>query len=104
MDYIETPHLDLNMHLQDEKDRIAAARREKWASQIEDTLRQLHEIDVVWGDIKTSNILVDKDDDAWLIDFGGGQTVGWVADDLAGTKEGDLQGLKRVMDNLGMVE
>ncbi len=64
------------------------ARREKWAAQIEHTLGYLHGADVVWGDAKSSNIPIDDKDDAWVVDFGGGQTWGWVKTELVGTEEG----------------
>ncbi len=95
IDYIqpseEIGNLDCNL-----LHTIAKSRREKWARQVEETLHQLHEIDVIWGDVKPANVLIDKTDDAWIIDFGGGRTEGWVDEDLSGTKEGDLQGLEKI--------
>ena len=32
--------------------------------------------------------------DPWIIDFGGSNTPGWVENDIAGTIEGDKQGLR----------
>jgi tRNA A-37 threonylcarbamoyl transferase component Bud32 len=43
---------------------IESARRTKWASQIEQTLGCFHAVDVVWGDAKTLNVLIDDEDDA----------------------------------------
>ena len=57
----------------------------------------LHEAGIVWGDTKPDNILVDVYGDAWLIDFGGGRTEGWVDPDKAETVDGDLQGLERIL-------
>lgn len=37
-----------------------------------ETIEKLHKVGVVWGDAKADNILIDKNDDAWEIDFGGG--------------------------------
>jgi hypothetical protein len=48
--------------------------------------------------VKAANVLIDKDNNAWIIDFGGGYTEGWVDRDKAGTVEGDLQGLANIMD------
>jgi len=44
---------------------------------------------VIWGDGKTSNVIVAEADDAWLIDFAGGFAQGWVDKELADTVEGD---------------
>jgi len=35
---------------------------------------------------------------AWIIDFEGGHTEGWVDRDKAGTVEGDLQGLENIVN------
>jgi len=55
-------------------------------------------MDVVWGDAKTSNVLIDEHGDAWILDFGGGNTVGWIPEELVGTKEGDFQALKMIFE------
>jgi len=58
----------------------------------------LHNLGIVWGDVKSDNILVDKSSNAVLIDFEGGSTRYWVDKGKAGTVEGDLQGLEKLMD------
>lgn len=50
------------------------ALRRKWADQIKKTTKSLHGIGVVWGDVKLSNVIVDSQNNACLIDFGGGWT------------------------------
>lgn len=77
-------------------------RRRKWASQLCETVNQLHEIGVIWGDGKARNVIIDIDDDAWLIDLGGGWTEGWIDEKLADTVEGDEQAVKRIMQFLGV--
>lgn len=74
--------------------------RRRWASQIEESVKVLHQEGIIWGDAKAENVLIDKNDDAWVIDFGGSYTPGWVDPDKAGTLEGDKQGLRRIMDIL----
>ncbi|KAH6850504.1 hypothetical protein B0I37DRAFT_390598 [Chaetomium sp. MPI-CAGE-AT-0009] len=64
--------------------------RQKWARQIQET-----------RDLKTQNILIDNNGDAVVLDFGGGNTVGWV-DNKYGTMEGEEQGLGKVMEALGV--
>jgi serine/threonine protein kinase len=83
---------------------ISKARKEKWTSQIQETLQSLHSRNVIWGDAKLANILIDEvTDDAWIVDFGGGHTVGWIERDLHGSKAGDLQALVRITAELAAV-
>lgn len=73
----------------------------KWATQIRETVQRLHEIDVTWGDGKPSNVVVDNNDDAWLIDFGGGWSEGWVDEALQNTAAGDNQAVRNITKFLG---
>ncbi|OBT93137.1 hypothetical protein VE01_09222 [Pseudogymnoascus verrucosus] len=61
--------------------------RQRWADQVISTLKHLHEAGIVWGDAKAANVLVDRNMDAWIIDFGGGFTEGWFDREKAGTVE-----------------
>lgn len=74
--------------------------RKRWAEQVSHTVEELHRAGAVWGDAKSDNVLIDKNNDAWVIDFEGGYTEGWVDEDMAGTKEGDLQGLGKILDSI----
>lgn len=65
-------------------------RRKKWSLQIRETIAQLHEISVVWGDAKPDNI-GSKTDDIYIIDFGGGYTDGWGAGATMNMIEGDVR-------------
>ena len=93
----ETPRLGLI-----DINAVAVSRRKKWASQIEEIIEKLHDVGVVWGDAKADNILIDRNDDTWVIDFGGGWTEHWVHPDLADSVKGDLQGLKGIFHFLGV--
>ncbi|RMZ86625.1 hypothetical protein DV736_g6146, partial [Chaetothyriales sp. CBS 134916] len=80
----------------------SSTQRRIWKRQIEQAITWLHERGIVWGDVKPENVLIDKAADAWLVDFGGSSTDGWVDEELAETVEGDLQGLLRLKEFLGM--
>ena len=54
------------------------------------------------GDGKASNIIIDDQDNAWLIDFGGGWTEGWVDKEVADTVEGDEQAVNSIVNSLGV--
>lgn len=56
----------------------ALSLRRKWATQIEHTVKELHRQGVVGGDAKPDNIVIDIDDNAWVLDFGGSGTLGWM--------------------------
>jgi hypothetical protein len=77
---------------------VPLSMRQYWAAEVTETLKRLHESGIVWGDAKPENILVDTQKCPWIIDFGGGYTQGWVQKDLAGTIEGDRQGLSKIVD------
>jgi serine/threonine protein kinase len=81
-------------------DEATPSLRRKWATQIKKTLRGLHDLGILWRDIKTDNVLINEDGDAVLLDFGGGNTLGWVDQDKYGTMEGDEQGLRKIMEAL----
>jgi serine/threonine protein kinase len=83
-----------------EVSKISTERRRKWVAQMRETVEKLHEIGVVWGDGKIDNVVIDEKDDAWLIDFGGGWTEGWVDEKLADTIEGDVQAVKHIAEFL----
>lgn len=74
--------------------------RDRWAKQVSHTVGELHRAGAVWGDAKTDNVLIDTNGNAWVIDFEGGYTEGWVDNDKAGTQEGDLQGLAKILDRI----
>ncbi|KAK6829349.1 hypothetical protein PG989_005836 [Apiospora arundinis] len=77
------------------------ALRRRWIDQITRSVTTLHQNHIIWGDAKAGNVLVDEDDNAWIVDFGGSYTDGWVDPRMAGTVAGDEQGLARIWEALG---
>jgi serine/threonine protein kinase len=80
----------------------APSLRQKWAQQIRETLAELHGLGILWRDLKTQNVLIDNNGDAVVLDFGGGNTVGWVDNGKYATMEGEEQGLRKIMEALGV--
>ncbi|KAJ5941949.1 hypothetical protein N7516_002117 [Penicillium verrucosum] len=70
--------------------------RQKWVDQISQTLTQFHSHNIIWGDAKAANVLIDVSEDVYLIDFGGGYTEGWIEKEKSNSTEGDLQGLENI--------
>ncbi|KAF3076410.1 hypothetical protein CFAM422_001644 [Trichoderma lentiforme] len=60
------------------------------------TLSAMHENHIIWGDVKAENVLIDENEDAWLVDFGGGYTEGWVDKEVAGTVMGDFTSMAKL--------
>lgn len=95
--YIDNGERPLSTRIDpDDPDDPPAAIREKWLGQLDTTLAELHKAGVVWGDVKAENVLIDRDNNAWVTDFGGGYTKGWVSKETAGTIEGDHMGMAKL--------
>ena len=84
------------------KEELSLARREQLMQQIHHTVDQLHRVGIAWGDVKPDNIVIDQDGMPWIVDFGGGCAKGWVDHELSETIEGDLQGLLKIRQYLGL--
>lgn len=84
-------------------------RREKWARQIVSGLADIHEAGYVQGDFTLSNIVIDEDDNAIIIDINRrGCPVGWEPPELSrlidsGQRIGMCIGVKTDLFQLGMV-
>jgi len=82
------------------KASVPRAKRAEWANKGEEYVKELHKHDIVWGDAKADNFMVDANDELWIIDFGGSYTEGWVDPELSETKEGDDMGTEKVVKAL----
>ncbi|KAE9979390.1 hypothetical protein EG328_000875 [Venturia inaequalis] len=79
---------------------ISQRKREKWAKEVERFTDVLHDNDIVWGDAKADNFVLDENEKLWIIDFGGNYTEGWVDAEKAETMEGDEQGIEKIVNAL----
>ncbi|KAM3072752.1 hypothetical protein ACMFMF_007084 [Clarireedia jacksonii] len=73
--------------------------KRRWVDQVFHTVTQLHNCGVIWGDAKPENVLIDANNDAWIVDFGGRCTDAFVnGGPSIGTFEGDIQGLSELVN------
>ncbi|KAF7541411.1 hypothetical protein G7054_g597 [Neopestalotiopsis clavispora] len=79
---------------------VVEEKREKWARETERMIKLLHDNDIVWGDAKADNFMVDRHGELWIIDFGGSYTDGWVDPELMETEEGDDMGVEKIVNAL----
>ncbi|KIW58558.1 hypothetical protein PV05_03066 [Exophiala xenobiotica] len=73
---------------------------ERWYHDVENMIHVLHNKGFIWGDVSPNNMMIDEDENVWIIDFGGGYTEGWVEQEDMETKKGDLEGLQRIKEFL----
>jgi len=77
------------------------AHAEQWKEQVTSAMDYLHKQSKVWGDAKTSNIMVTDDGQrAVLFDFDGATTKGYVSKEQRMTVAGDLQGRAVIFDDI----
>ncbi|GIJ84930.1 hypothetical protein Asppvi_003785 [Aspergillus pseudoviridinutans] len=82
------------------KDPAYSSFRQKWLDQISHSLNSLHAHNILWGDAKPDNVLIDTNNDAYLIDFGGGYTVPWADGKNENKIEGDKEAFEKIRDFL----
>ncbi|KFZ05291.1 hypothetical protein V501_08490 [Pseudogymnoascus sp. VKM F-4519 (FW-2642)] len=93
----------------DGKDELSWPRRERWAKQIVQGLSEIHEAGFVQGDFTLSNIVIDGEDNAKIIDINRrGCPVGWEPPEVAALIESKQRismyiGVKSDIFQLGMV-
>ncbi|KAI9760451.1 MAG: hypothetical protein M4579_001645 [Chaenotheca gracillima] len=76
----------------------ALLKFQQWVEQISRTVSALHDAGIIWGDATVYNVLIDLNDDAWLDDFGGGFTEGWIQRENVESVTGDLEGLAKISE------
>lgn len=79
---------------------VVEDKRQEWAKQAQKATKVLHDNDIIWGDAKADNFMVDRHGKLWIIDFGGSYTEGWVDPDLEETEEGDDMGVDKIVGAL----
>jgi tRNA A-37 threonylcarbamoyl transferase component Bud32 len=73
--------------------------KRRWVDQVFHAVTQLHNRGIVWGDAKPENVLIDANNDAWIVDFGGRCTDAFVnGGPSIGTFEGDIRGLAELVN------
>lgn len=95
--------------LYDHKGRLPWPKRERWAKQIVHGLSEIHEAGFVQGDFTLSNIVIDENDEAQIIDINRrGCPMGWEPPEISALVESGQRiamyiGVKSDLFQLGMV-
>ncbi|KOS21871.1 Protein kinase C-like 3 [Escovopsis weberi] len=80
-------------------------QRVKWVSEVEVTLRRLHECGIVWGAVTPDSVLINADGDAVIVDLGGaGLSLEYAAPEVRQTVRGDMLGLEHMRMELGLID
>lgn len=81
---------------------IPSEKRARWARDAQAMVDVLHAHGITWGDAKADNFLVagTAGEELWMIDFGGGFTEGWVAEGKCETRDGDREGVGKIVGGL----
>ncbi|KAI4089603.1 MAG: hypothetical protein LQ344_005318 [Seirophora lacunosa] len=101
--------VDLLYDHKEEKEQLSWPRRERWAKQIVHGLAEIHEAGFVQGDFTLSNIVIDDNDEAKIIDINRrGCPMGWEPPEIARLVECSQRismyiGVKSDLFQLGMV-
>ncbi|KAL9598060.1 MAG: hypothetical protein Q9219_004754 [cf. Caloplaca sp. 3 TL-2023] len=101
--------VDLLYDHREGKEELSWARRERWAKQIVNGLAEIHEAGFVQGDFTLSNIVIDENDEAKIIDINRrGCPVGWEPPEISRLVECNQRismyiGVKSDLFQLGMV-
>ncbi|KAL8730665.1 MAG: hypothetical protein Q9181_004585 [Wetmoreana brouardii] len=101
--------VDLVFDHKEEKELLSWPRRERWAKQIMQGLAEIHEAGFVQGDFTLSNIVIDENDEARIIDINRrGCPVGWEPPEISRLVESSQRismyiGVKSDLFQLGMV-
>lgn len=80
------------------------ANRMKWFGQIKEIMVQLHGEGICWGDVNPGNVIIDNNDDAWLVYFGGFLTNEFISLQIYETISGDLEGIANLAKFLSLEE
>ncbi|KAL8689397.1 MAG: hypothetical protein Q9224_004648, partial [Gallowayella concinna] len=101
--------VDLIYDHKEDKEQLSWARRERWAKQIVQGLAEIHEAGFVQGDFTLSNIVIDENDEARIIDINRrGCPMGWEPPEISRLVESSQRismyiGVKSDLFQLGMV-
>ncbi|KAI4173993.1 MAG: hypothetical protein LQ346_008297 [Caloplaca aetnensis] len=101
--------VDMLYDHKEEKEQLSWPRRERWAKQIVQGLAEIHEAGFVQGDFTLSNIVIDDNDEAKIIDINRrGCPVGWEPPEISRLVECSQRismyiGVKSDLFQLGMV-
>ena len=83
--------------LADVSRRDRGLHMERWRESVCETIEGLHSRSILWGDVNSHNVVVDREMGVWVVDFGrGGEGLYGGTGGAVGNRKGDL--LERELD------
>ncbi|RMY25152.1 hypothetical protein D0867_00900 [Hortaea werneckii] len=76
------------------------AYSEKWTDQVLSTLHNLHKSDIIWGDVNAHNVLIDQQNNAWIIDLDGGSRPDHQLQPSEANKDAERQAVREMFATL----
>ena len=86
------PHID-GKKLSEYLDKLTEKQQKEVCIQIGKSIAKLHDNDIIHGDLTTSNLILDKNNQVWFIDFG----LGFISTRIE-DKEVDLHLIKQALE------
>ncbi|RMY66528.1 hypothetical protein D0863_08366 [Hortaea werneckii] len=72
----------------------------KWCNQVLATIQTLHKSGIIWGDVNAHNVLIDRGNDAWVIDLDGGGRPDHQLQPSEANKETELEAARQMFATL----
>lgn len=70
-----------------------------WKQEVGETLKFLHDRDIIWGGASAQNVLIDRDSHAWIMDFSGGTSTQAELEPDVENKQRELEAVKKLFED-----
>ncbi|KAK2611946.1 hypothetical protein QQS21_002052 [Conoideocrella luteorostrata] len=96
LEYIEGETLTLRA------ETASITKKKRWMCQVGAIVKRLHRLGVVWGNVKSDNVIINAAGYAVVVDFRGGHTPEYIGRELQQAARVDLMGLEQMAAEMGL--